>query len=278
VSGTNTDTPTKLLQTDPFKGMEFISIAAGKQKSSNDKPLYSTNSLDITSGTVNGFNSAVQNDAAYLTGAINTDNELYVWSNNDSGSDPVQIKFGGVENSTKASKFIAVYSGYGNHLFAVTAFGKLVHIYYDSNTNTYKQEVYDEFRGVDGVAIKNWAVNSDNTVRFNTVPATSDDPTPSIGDATFYVWQADRTSAASEGDNTVWINSNNGEGAYDALVSLNNSGDVYRILTASDDAGIKFLNVTKTSRPSTFAPKFYYDGKEMTEDQRENMFGVEIVN
>ena len=279
VSDANSATPVAILST-----MSFKSVAAGKQLSSGTKPLYSTSSLVISDGKVTGFNANVQNQSDYITGAITTDGKLYVWSNNDSisgqsgySATPVQIKFGDVENNTtEASTFVAVYSGYGNHLFAVTAFGKLVHISYDSESGKYVQDVYDEFRAADGSPIANWTVNSDNTVKFNTVAATTETPAPSIGEATFYVWQADRVSATAEGDNTVWFNSNNGVGSYGALVSKNNIGDVYRILTEKDD-GITFID-RKITKPDTFAPKYYYDDKVMTESQQTNMFTAQIVD
>lgn len=280
-SAANTATPVQILSDKTFK-----SVAAGKQLTKSKKALYATDSLQIESGAVTGFISDVQNSAEYITGALSEDGKLYVWSNFDSVSgetnysaSPVQIKFGNVENTTgtTASEFAAVYSGYGNNLFAVTKLGKLIHISYDQESNTYKQKLYDEFRSADGSAITNWSVNSNNTVKFNTVPATAANPAPSIGDATFYVWQADRTSAASEGDNTVWINSNNGAGAFDALVSKNNIGDVYRILTPADDS-MTFLNDKKENKPASFAPVYSYDGKVMTESQRENMFDAQIVN
>ncbi|MDE6965563.1 MAG: hypothetical protein K2O94_01140, partial [Clostridiales bacterium] len=258
-SAANTATPVQILSDKTFK-----SVAAGKQLTKSKKALYATDSLQIESGSVTGFISDVQNSAEYITGALSEDGKLYVWSNFDSVSgetgysaSPVQIKFGNVENTTgtTASEFAAVYSGYGNNLFAVTKLGKLIRISYDQESNTYKQKLYDEFRSADGSAITNWSVNSNNTVKFNTVPATAANPAPSIGDATFYVWQADRTSAASEGDNTVWINSNNGAGAFDALVSKNNIGDVYRILTSADD-GMTFLNDKKENKPASFAPVY----------------------
>lgn len=263
----NAAKPQQLFTSGDYSSFEFTSVAAGKQLSKVGTKAFISSATLVTESGTTSFNSAVQNEPDFITGALTTDGRLIVWSNNDGGTGtvinkPTEIVYGNA-TGTK-DKFIAVYSGYGNHLFAVTELGKLVHISYKNGG--YVQDYYDTFIAKDNTAIVNWTLSEQNSVRFK-VNAEVGEKEPALGNATLYAWKAVGTENAEFNDGTSVA-------AYRALVETNAIGDEYRILSADDNA-VKFLSVSGNN-PS-FAPVYTYDGKEMTPAQQKNIFTAEIV-
>ncbi|MDE5593274.1 MAG: hypothetical protein K2I75_05010, partial [Clostridiales bacterium] len=283
----NQKNPTALLNTVNFK-----SIAAGKQKSPaiGDRAFF--NNSDTLSGTT--FATKYQNDDKYITGALAKDGSIYAWSKGITQAKQLTYVGDPTNPSAKKEEFSAVYSGYGEILYAVTVSGKLVRITKNTAGDDFEQYVYDEFYTLNSQGrpqkIENWSVDKTNRVVFN-VPA-STEVDPDLGNATFYVWSA-ATSVpeAAEGEtapeSTVKINGG-AQTAYKPLVSDNKIGDAYRIvgLTAAD-ANIKYLKAgdkyLSESDPftnldaSNYAPKFYFintDGTDtlMEPKQQQNMF------
>lgn len=299
VSGANKDEPTPLLSS-----YNFVSVAAGKQMSPatrNVRAFYGNTLSSTFDGT--NFADAVKNQEGYITGALDDDGVIHAWSN---GIGEKQLIYVGDPNNpaSKKEKFAAVYSGYGEILYAITVSGKLVRITKNSAGDGFDQYVYDEFyywketqQGAtittELTKIENWAVDKTNKVEF-TVPTVAENaPTaqkvaPDLGNATFYVWSATASApAVAEGEqalpSTVKINGG-AQTAYKPLVSDNKIGDAYRIvgLTAAD-ASINYLkadNLTNDDSQLTYyAPKFYFDSKDngtdgilMSTAQQQNMF------
>lgn len=288
-NGTYNGDPTAILST-----VNFTSVAAGKQKSPDNGDRAFFNNSDTIGGSA--FAAKYQNDDKYITGALTTDGTIYAWSK---GIEAKELRYVGDPTNPAAKKesFAAVYSGYGEILYAVTASGKLVRITKNEAGTNFEQYVYDEFysRNSQGAAqkIENWSVDKTNKVVFN-VP-TSTEVAPDLGHATFYVWSAATSvTAAAEGEeapeSTVKINGGS-QAAYKPLVSDNKIGDAYRIvgLTASD-ANIKYLKAGDKYQPETgtafnnldvsnYAPKFYFGSNEngtggtlMELAQQQNMF------
>lgn len=281
---TNKATPTQInVEGSVLANKLFTTVAAGKQLSGSAKAFNASGTFIAEGSEKAGqFSDNVKNIPAYITGAVTKDGELYVWSDKD--STPREIKYGnyGPEATPQnGDKFLAVYSGYGNHLFAITKLGKLVHITYTATTSstgegeettttttvTYNQERYDTFHQINsqGAAelITNWEVNSANTVHFTNADVNH------LQFATFYVWQG----ASLETTATT-------ASSYNPLVSLNNIGDAYRILEGNArDNSRAFLNeVAGRDNITSFAPVYKYAGVVMNEKQRNNMFKAEIVN
>lgn len=298
VAGDNATKPTQINGADSvLSGKIFNTVAAGKQLSGTAKAFHASNTFVADGDNAGQFNANVKNVETFISGAVTTDGALYVWSNKN--PTPVEVKYGNYGDTVtpqNGDKFSAVYSGYGNHLFAITKLGKLVHITYKATETTtgegddvvattivtYEQERYDTFRkfvvdenGIviteNGVAqtelIKNWEVNSANTVHFTNADVNHSQY------ATFYVWQGENIDATTVSTATAPT-------TYDPLVSLNHIGDAYRILGGNDkDNSRSFLNeVAGRDDIETFAPVYKYAGVVMNEKQRNNMFIAEIVN
>lgn len=267
----------------------IISVAAGKQLSPDEKAFNGKDSYDVTAGKWKAKTEGgdlIANGTDFISGALNIKGELIVWSNNNGGTPAALTYAYGADTPSDYSinetdKFVAVYSGYGNNIFAITALGKLVRVTYGTvnGVTGYHMTRYDVFRNVDGTtAVNNWSVDSSNRVSF----APKADPVkgnfaPEFVPATFYVWSA---PTASETDKT----SGNVNVAYKPLVSVNNTGDAYRILDPARDNDLlsstgtrKFL-MGGTEGVESFAPVFKFDGVVMTPKQRENMFDVAFVN
>ncbi len=270
-------------------GTSFISVAAGKQISSADKPF-------IFNETLNGtdFSESVRNDEKFISGAVAENGNLYVWSNNS--STPQALVFGGATvnggNSAKSeyNYFAAVYSGYKNNLFAITRLGKLVRIVYDNDSGEYKQTVYDKFIGSENNEIVNWtAGNLDNKVNFAVRAKDWADPTtpPELGAFTLYLdnGYVNKSSISLNGvsDDNTEEKAHKYAGVRGSIVTANAIGDVYRILDYNNDSGIKYLNTTGTSADDRsltaeqLKPVFKFNGVVMEDKQRENMFDFDIV-
>lgn len=266
----------------------IVSVAAGKQLSSQSKPFYQNQevsipaTLDVSEGVVSGINTLVKNDSKFISGAITETGELFVWSNEN--PEPQEIKYGNITGvANPYDKFAAVYSGYGNRIFAVTKIGKMIDVtYVDGN---YKVNHYDSFNDKVGDSISNWTLNTPNNVTF-TVPAPGENATPdeikspSLGSVKFYVWTAPATSQSVIMNGTFnnatqsWT-----QGAYTPLIKTNESGDMYRIFSADDDAKkSQFLSVEEGFTGTSFAPVYKFDGVEMRPLQQANMFTAKIVN
>ena len=285
----NKSEPTQLLGS-----VNFTSVAAGKQMSPENGTRAFFNNTDTISGST--FAAKYQNDDKYITGALTSDGTIYAWSKGIAAKELTYVGDSG-NAAAKKENFAAVYSGYGEILYAVTVSGKLVRITKNRAGTDFEQYVYDEFYTLNsqGTAqkIENWAVDKTNKVVF-TVPDIPEDATtaqkvsPNLGNATFYVWSAAAsTPAVAEGEeapeSTVKINGG-AQTAYKPLVSDNKIGDAYRIvgLTAAD-ASIRYLkadDLTADANQLTYyAPKFYFDSNEngtggylMTTAQQQNMF------
>ncbi len=135
---------------DFLKEKTVISVAAGKQTSTVAKAFNANNTLTGSAGSY-VLSDDVKNDGStpYITGALVSDGSIVVWNKETrSASDETDYQTLYYGSDTKVNgkdKFAAVYSGYGNHLFAVTTLGKLVHITYDSAKSKFVQEIYDDF-------------------------------------------------------------------------------------------------------------------------------------
>lgn len=271
----------------------IISVAAGKQKSSEsvrpfryEKTLTTDEGIKFNVGDDTIENYSVFNEPDYISGAVDENGKLYVWSNGD--QERKEIKFGGADNG---SIFAAVYSGYGNNLFAVTKFGKAVRIEYKDGE--YKQTIYDSFLTTAGTPVVGWTVSANdaniNEVEFKAPTAsTKDAPDPSLGSMTFFVNNGNAVQPV-EGTASVLLNGGSTpatavyKGERKSLVTTNNAGDVYRILDPDADTGITYVDTTATgSRADSLdadqlKPIFYLDGVKMTDDQRAHMFSYRFV-
>ncbi|MBD5132127.1 MAG: hypothetical protein HDT28_06025 [Clostridiales bacterium] len=253
-----------------------VAVAAGKQLSGSVKAFNSlTGTFD--SANTNDFVAGAKNGEDFISGAIKSDGSLLIWSNKNTDLTP--ITYGDTVNVTEADKFIAVYSGYGNHIFALTAVGKLMHIEWDAENNNYKKTRYDTFGGV-----TNWTVNSGNTFSFaaKTAPALDTNGAPqaaTFDTATFYVWSATNTANVTD-ENTDGKYSN-----YNSLVATNAVGDVYRILGLQNES--KKTNLVRTDSinaendettgNNAYAPTFRFGTTAMRPEQAANMFTTKVV-
>lgn len=284
---------------------KFVSVAAGRQLSNTSKPFHADSATFENNGTTVttsdnkiNFSDTVKSTGAlagggdledYITGAITDKGKLYVWSNNK--PEFTEIKFGDAATPNDYNKFAAVYSGYGNHLFAVTRLGKVVHITYKDGD--YVKSIYDEFETsltVSGNAPSaNWTVdipqqNGDvnNNIKFRSQKI-DDENEPDLGRITLYV------DSGYASQPSVYLNDRHtatGAGKLDyfgddrkSLVMTNKTGDVYRILDYGFDGSISCLDGTTTPVRELLKPKFYFNGSTtaMTEKQQQNMFSYKIV-
>lgn len=285
----NKQEPTKLLE-----GVNVVSVAAGKQKS-NSK-AFAKETIKTINDDKDGFDESVQNDDKYISAVLTDDGDIYAWTKGVNTAQ--QLTFKDISGDKK-EKFAAVYSGYGENLFAVTERGKLVRITVveKEGVKTFNQYFYDEFCDQNKSTVKNWEVNSSNTVSFK-VPAVADNASveekiaPKLGNATFYVWAAnakttDKENAVIDADNvlinpTVGSNREEVSTTYRTLVSINNIGDAYRIIGFdANDVNINYLNADNLSdnkdAQNYYAPKFFFDNNVMSDVQRDNMFTYKPV-
>ncbi len=254
----------------------IVSVAAGKQES-QVKAFYENNPTlvrDDETGTY-GFDAGVRNKNEYISAALTSTGLLWAWNKD---IDQTQITFCDVDSSTastaKRDEFAAIYSGYGNTLFAVTTHGKLVRITADGTAFT--QKVYDKFLDETGKEIVNWVVDDGNDVVFKATKPTLADPDPEFGTATFYTWSATALKTDSEDEN-IRINGSTAA-AYKPLIQKNNIGDAYRIVGYdAADAKLKFNLTADTLSDETYLPVFKFDGNLMTKTQQENMFEYDVV-
>lgn len=297
-----------------------VAVAAGRQVSAS-KQVGILNRA-FTSGTLTDsltadggeyeFNESVKNDKEFITGAVTASGKLYLWGNykynNGTGTDEAPNytyeAFSAQQVSLGKTKFIAVYSGYGNNIFAVTEYGRVVKYSFAHDAANNKAiavpTLYDEFKS-GAETISGWEVSAatDNTLYF-TVKSSATDVTPELGSATFYV-----DSVYSESEN-VYLNTTDNkpdltEGSekkvlnykQQNLVTKNGINDVYRILDwnkdATENSTVSFTRATsykgtdddwKNSLDAeTLKPKFYFNGNEtpMSETQIKNMFDYDIV-
>lgn len=275
-------------------GTSVISVAAGKQISSANKPFISDESLNGNDFNNGNNDVSVLNDETFISGAVAENGNLYVWSNKDRSPQP--LVFGGSTvnggNSAKSdyNHFAAVYSGYKNNLFAVTRLGKLVRIVYDEDSGAYKQTVYDKFIGSENREIVNWtAGNLENKVNFAVRAKDWADPKtpPELGTFTLYLdsGYVNKSSVSLNGvsDDNADEKAHKYAGTRGSIVTANAIGDVYRILDYKNDSGIKYLNTTGTSEDDRsltadqLKPVFKFNGVRMEDKQRENMFDFDIV-
>ncbi|MDE7164637.1 MAG: hypothetical protein K2O04_04355 [Clostridiales bacterium] len=287
------DLPTQLLGD---KGANFISIAAGKQLSNSKAFSYNTTTIQG-----DAFADAVKNDNKYISAALTDNGTIYAWSK-DIAAEELYFKNIGKteEDAQKKDSFIAIYSGYGENLFAVTSSGKLVRITVSGSGTAeakFEQHAYDEFNNASGTKIDNWTVNKGNKIVFK-VPQIAEDAetaqkiAPELGSATFYVWSVAPSDSADE-TKTIQINNVTQEAssnttttnvdAYNALIGVNNIGDAYRIIGfKAADRNIDYLMMEDNLNndiddDNYYAPRYYFDGELMSDDQRSNMFDANIV-
>lgn len=270
----------------------IVSVAAGKQVSKANKAFYGTTTT-LSVGDSVTFVPAVQNDDKFISGALTESGVIYAWCK-DIG--PEKITFADIaENDARKENFAAVYSGYGENLFAVTVSGKLVRISVtgdgtDESPRKFKQDIYDIFYNKQNKRIDNWEVNNSNEIVFNVPEVSADAPVddryaPALGNATFYVWSAVGTNknaenADVEAENILFNGGSKTD--YYRLVTSNNIGDAYRIVGFSAaDANIEYIKAEKLNDKDDaddyYAPVFKFDGNPMTDTQRENMFDFSVV-
>ncbi len=282
--------PTKTLE-----GKYVIAVAAGKQLSASDngrKAFNDSATFDTSAGVA--FSENVYNKGSFITGAIVNENDgisdanagsLWVWS--DKKNTPEKIEIG--NSSDEYNKFVAVYSGYGANLFAITKLGKIVRIYYDEadSTGEFKFKVYDDFRGTDGRLIDNWTVaeNGDNMFKVAGLDSTADHKTEKLASFTLFVNNgiSDKSStklngASNDALDPLYYGSDRG-----SLVTENKIGDVYRILDYNSDTSIRFMKTDDTLAKTTLEPKFYFKAAGqansvlMGEAQRNSLLDYDIV-
>lgn len=297
--------------TDPYRdtptlinGLSGIaSVAAGKQLSGTDRAFYAHPS-HTTFDEGNAFSDNVKNAPDFITGVLDTSGRLSVWSNNKRAI--TRLNYAGVQD---AEPFAAVYSGYGNNLFAVTVRGKLVRITHDSTyASGYNVYIYDNFKDARGNTVTKWEADSTNKVVFKAQPwnyrttttndegqqvVTKNETAPSLGSATFYVWSASRTSNAPAGEDGVqppsvifnnYTPTEEGDTStgYRPLVKSNAIGDAYRIIGyrngAFDDSTRVYQKATDLNI-NNYEPTFWIGDEQMVSTaQRENLFDYEVVN
>lgn len=300
----------------------FISVAAGRQLSSRQVAFFGTNTsnpvLDITEDGSGKATAAtfltgtdgrtfVANDSAFITGALTTGGRLFVWSNDIKNIK--EIVFGDKNSGNELSGFAAVYSGYGNNLFAVTKLGKLVRITVEEvdGVKQYVQTVYDSFVNIGSTkAVNNWSVaysvdagnkvTVDNSVEFTVTKAMLDEDgkAPALGSITLFVDNAysDQASVRLNGVADPDATSSDpkaldyrvSEGKGDPLVKSNAIGDSYRMLSDEIDGGVKFLRLTGDAADKVYSasalklkPVFKFNGTVMSEKQQQNMFDYSFV-
>ena len=293
-SGNNSTDPTNVFGGSDSK--RFVTVAAGKQLSGPAKPFNATNTLvaisgdttykfndgtaDLNGGTENP-NNRVTNAAEYITGAITTDGDLWVWSNVH--KTPEQIHYGN-KSTNNNNSFVAVYSGYGNYLFAVTKLGKLVQI--EATTTGYNQIIHDKFNnGANDIV--NWEItDKTNSVRFTVPTPTAAVPEPALGSMTFYVGSGSASQASVMlNDRAPTEESTTVNYADNSLIKSNAVCDVYRILDPDRDTSIGFVDTTGTgSRAATLSaeeltPKFRFKGasSDIRPAERANLFDFAFV-
>lgn len=278
-STTNSATPTQIITNKT----NVISVAAGKQLSSSEKAFtidntFNTGSTNFADGTVadgSGTKHNVLNDKEYISGALSGDGELYVWSDVKTAPQIVTI---GKNNDT--NKFVAIYSGYGHNLFAITKLGKIVRISINEGDSNYALSLYDEFKDAQGNDVTNWttAENGSNVVKVAGLESQEDTH------ATFTLYVNNAISnknstklndgVVDEANTAMYYNKSANRGS---LVTLNNSGDRYRILSSEKDTAITYLSDDNLSS-SDLTPTFYFKAKGaeksvlMTTAQISNMF------
>lgn len=280
-----TTTPNSKTPIEILTGKSFKSVAAGKQLSAATKAFSTTNpkTFEITGEAekVGKFVDDVLNMSDYISAALQTNGTISVWSNNRACED---ISFMGMDAGREP--FAAIYSGYGNNLFAVTVSGKLVRITVSGDKTKFEQFVYDSFKsGVnEAEPIANYALGTTNKVRFGFVPeqfGTDGNKkfNPALGSATFYVW-----SATTSGQGVTVINDAESSGAdvataaaaYRPLVVDNKIGDAYRIIgNRNADNVIPYL---KASELPDCAPVFMINDTVIGTKQLENMLTYEFVD
>lgn len=303
----------------------FISVAAGRQKSSSVVPFFKTNTanavLDLTPSTPSTTAAVtaaafktdtdgkilVANDEAYITGALTTSGRLFVWSNDMTGIE--EIVFGDKTSTNTLSGFAAVYSGYGNNLFAVTKLGKLVRITVEEidGVKQYVQNVYDSFVNVGSTRqVNNWSVaysvdssnrpTVENAVEFTVTGdmIAADKKAPALGSVTLFVDNAysDQPSVRLNGianaDATATdrgeLSYRVGESSGNPLVKSNAIGDSYRILSDEIDSSVKFIRMIGDASDKKYnasalelKPVFKFNGTVMSGPQQKNMFDYSFV-
>ena len=312
----NYATPRQITISEVPSEKGFISVAAGKQLSGTSRAFHNVSeNITFDSSDDTGYAAGVRNAADYITGVLDEDGRLFVWSNNN--TTPTQVKYGGdsLKAGNQSSSFGAIYSGYGNNLFAVTKLGKLARITWSGSS--YNVKMYDEFNSgvpVNGANLKerNWQTVADdeNTVRFMSVNVDGNGVggnvnVPDLGKFTFFV----DNGVASQ--NTVFLNGKDADGndaeapdkdslskqssvltyggQRQSLVDRNIIGDVYRLLDEVNDgtpdtSGTSISNLTFISDDQTantaatpLKPVFKFNGTTMTDTQRANMFSYRFV-
>lgn len=287
-AGTNYQTPTPTLT-----GKTVVSVAAGKQLSGPSKPFNTATTLVAgSSGYTFNTGSSNQNDRVtnspdFITGAITTDGDLWLWSNLRKTPEP--ITFGNVAANSNAANsnsnvFVAVYSGYGNCIFAITKLGKIVQ--FEATASGYKQTIHDKFN--DGTKdVVNWEItDATNSVTF-TVPeetVTAANPTPALGTMTFYVANGSASQATVKLNGNAPAEDNSVNYTGNSLIKSNVIRDVYRILDPGRDAAISFTDTTATGSrakqltQTQLTPVFAYkNGDVLRPAERENIFDYSFV-
>lgn len=309
-SGLNNNVPNYKTPTPTLAGKgRIVSVAAGKQISGTNKAFHhaTLGEANETENTV-AFDENVKNSSKYITGAINNVGKLYVWS--DTHKEPEEIQFGNVDSDTE---FVAVYSGYGRNIFAITELGKLVRITCDED-GTFSQTIYDYFIDKSGENVVNWTIGAPTDTSTNKSKVnfaivydnTEEDQrglvNPEIGEITLYVNNAVATKSSISLDDTkatIPADADTATMYYgksrNSLVSTNAAGDIYRILNPeSDDYQIEYLAATAPATATAskaslnkaqITPKFSFKAKgansftAMTEkDQWSQLFEYEMVD
>ncbi len=272
----------------------FVSVAAGKQLSGASRAFYTGKAITASD---TAFDSDFQNDSEFITGALNSDGSLHVWSNVKKAIEKL-LPLG---NANEYNKFVAVYSGYGNNLFAITKLGKVVRIEYDSDNSVYSQHEYDSFktyRITDETTgawvwedVVNWTVDlqattgavgtrANNRVRF-AVASNNTDYEPDLGSIVLYTDSADPTGELVTLNGSAVIAEGAPGLAYHSgtktLIASNAIGDVYRMLDYNYDSDIAYLPDNRKLSQADIKPKFWFNGNAMTDEQQQNMFTYSIV-
>ncbi|MCH5153906.1 MAG: hypothetical protein J1F71_01705 [Clostridiales bacterium] len=280
----------------------FVSVVAGKQKTKtrqtneNTKAFWGSvsNTLSDSTSSESAFVASVQNDADYISAALTDKGTIWAWANGVPSKELYYVN----KTGSQQEEFVAIYSGYSHNLYAVTSHGKLVRI--TVSGGDFVQNVYDEFADKNGRPITNWSLNNNNKVVFSPSAApTANALAPDFDTATFYVWTSslsavtvDRGEEEEEEDETEVVShtvfSNGSSAGYKPLINGNNIGDAYRIIGLKEgDANIPFVsksNLTNEKydesnelRDNYYYPRFYFDGKLMSDKQQQNMFEFSVV-
>ena len=233
--------------------------------------------------------AAFADGSEFISGMITEETgvaDVYVW-NSSNGFTSLKDKFKdlGITGS-RMNRIVSLSGGYGNCLVALSSYGKIYQIKYDTGSGEFKVELKDKFYDSNTSApMKNYTVNNSNRIDFaisNGRPGNSDERQMTDRYVVFTLDSKENfVESASEGSTITKDSLTAGTTVFEPVISENISGDAFRILRADDInlnnrtfVSSKLVSEPNTDVPSTGAPKFYFKGDAYT---AENEISPEIL-